>query len=419
MEKKKKLFVHLYGKSTGILFQTNMGKMQFQYLPEAEQALSLSMPFRQEPFDEVICEAYFGGLLPESELTRKAIGKQFGINYENSFSLLSAIGHECAGAVSIYQFGEPEELIDEVQGFVVEGIALSETELAKKIRELPQKPLFMAAKDMRISLAGVQDKAAVSVIDDKVTIPFSGHPTTHILKPAMPVYKDSVLNEYFCLKLAKSMGLMVPHAEIRQAEDLYFLLIERYDRKYLRSGKLHRIHQEDFCQALGIISTNKYQADGGPGFKESFGLLVNSKQPAVDRNQLLSYVIFNYLIGNSDAHGKNFSLLHQMDKQIRLAPLYDVMCTSVYSGITNKMAMKIASSYLPETLMPRHWEQFCESIGFSFPIFKEILQKQINILLNNAEVEYAKLRDYHSDTLSSVMKFIDKRCELLKRRFGY
>lgn len=81
MEKKKKLFVHLYGKSTGILFQTNMGKMQFQYLPEAEQALSLSMPFRQEPFDEVICEAYFGGLLPESELTRKAIGKQFGINY--------------------------------------------------------------------------------------------------------------------------------------------------------------------------------------------------------------------------------------------------------------------------------------------------------------------------------------------------
>jgi serine/threonine-protein kinase HipA len=389
----KALAVRLYGERIGLLEQTATGKMRFTYLAESARPLSIGMPVQPEPYDEVRTEAYFGGLLPESEMARKAIGKRYGVNYHNSFSLLKAIGYDCAGAVSLHPV---EELIqpENVKAFPLQGDVLSESALYQHIRELPQKPLFLGVDGLRLSLAGAQDKAAVCLIDNEVALPQNGCPTTHILKPVIQGFDGMVHNEYLCLRLAARIGLTVPHAEIRWAQDVPYLLIERYDR-IVRNHQVQRIHQEDFCQALGIVSARKYQSDGGPDFKACFDLLYNTTQPVKDRNALAALMVFNYLIGNMDAHGKNFSLLHrpmqgrsigasgQTDTEdfIELTPVYDVVCTRAYPDLAEKMAMKIGGYYEPEKILPRHWERQCKEMGYSYPALRETLHQQaMNIL---------------------------------------
>lgn len=300
--KNKQLSVRLHGEPLGILEQTLSGKMRFTYDSSASQAISVGMPIQTESYDDLRCEAYFGGLLPESEDARKAIAKRFGISYSNSFALLKAIGYDCAGAISMY---EVDDQISPQRNFPLEGKIVSENELYDHIKALPENPLFIDFEGLRLSLAGVQDKAAVCIINNQIALPDHGCPTTHILKPAIKRFEGIIENEYLCLKIASHIGLPVPSVEIRQVKDIQYLLIKRYDRK-IENNQVERIHQEDFCQALGIVSSRKYQNEGGPGFKECFDLLNNATQPAIDRNFLISAVIFNYLICNMDAHGKIF-----------------------------------------------------------------------------------------------------------------
>jgi serine/threonine-protein kinase HipA len=400
----KVLEVHLYGEPIGLLEQTLAGKMHFTYNPDAVRPISIGMPIQNEPYDEIHTEAYFGGLLPESEMAKKAIGKRYGVNYHNSFSLLKAIGYDCAGAVSLHAL---EELTQQqgVISFPLEGRVLSEQELYQHIRELPQKPLFLGVEGLRLSLAGAQDKAAVCLIDNEVALPQNGCPTTHILKPAIQGFDGMVHNEYLCLKLAQQIGLKVPFVEIRWAQDMPYLLIERYDR-IVQDNQVQRIHQEDFCQALGIVSSRKYQNDGGPDFKACFELLYNTTQPVKDRNALAALMIFNYLIGNMDAHGKNFSLLHSRrrvrakpgtfsaiytDNFIELTPVYDVVCTRAYPDLTEKMAMKIGGYYEWDKILPRHWERHCKEIGYSYPALRKLLHQQALIMLDAVQTERNQL----------------------------
>jgi serine/threonine-protein kinase HipA len=356
------LSIRLHGEPVGILEQKSTGKKAFTYDTNAFMAISASMPIRKEPYGEQSCEAYFGGLLPESGTTKQVIGKRFGVSPHNSFALLRAIGYDCAGAISCHAIDDPVV----PQRFVpLTGKIITEDELYEHIKELPKKPLFMDVPGLRLSLAGVQDKAAVCLINNQIALPENGCPTTHILKPASPHFDGIAENEYFVMKIAKRIGLSVPDVKLRKIKDITFLLIERYDR-HIKNNSIERIHQEDFCQALGVLSSRKYQNDEGPGFKDCFGLLNTTTQPAIDRNQLASVVIFNYLIGNMDAHGKNFSLLHHLTSNIRLAPFYDIVCTRAYQELTSKMAMKIGSKYEVDVVLPRHWKQLSEEISYRY-----------------------------------------------------
>jgi serine/threonine-protein kinase HipA len=170
-----------------------------------------------------------------------------------------------------------------------------------------------------------------------------------------------------------------------------------------------RIHQEDFCQALGIIATKKYQNEGGPSFKRCFDLLKKMTQPAIDRNLLTSALVFNYLIGNMDAHGKNFSLLHTTQHNVRLAPFYDIICTGVYPETTRKMAMKIGSQYEFDKVFPRHWEQLCKDTHLSYPGLKQILENQGELILTAAENEKNNLIQMgrHTNIIDKIIKIID------------
>lgn len=204
--------------------------------------------------------------------------------------------------------------------------------------------------------------------DAGYAIPLHGSPSTHILKPESARFPGLVDNEDYCLKLADSMGLSVCQAEPRQFGTHRCLQVLRYDRLF-QDRIIRRLHQEDFCQAIGIPSRIKYQNEGGADLAQSFALVRRaSASPAKDLLQLFHAVLFDYLIGNHDAHGKNFSLLYtplEEPLSIRLAPLYDLISTAAYPELTNKMAMKIGKSYHPLELRQRDWELYWEQIGFS------------------------------------------------------
>lgn len=368
---KKKLNVCLYGELVGELTQTASGEMTFTYSNQAENTISINMPIRTEPYNEVQTQAYFGGLLPESDVVRKIIAKRYGISPNNDFSLLKAIGYDCAGAISIHS----DENDKTGNDFPLDAKVISEDELYNHIVELPQKPLFIDVENLRLSLAGVHDKAAVCMIENQIALPLNGCPTTHILKPSSVHFPGLVENEFFCLELARRIGLTIPKVELRQIKNINFLLIERYDRSF-HNNHIQRIQQEDFCQALGVKSTRKYESEGGPSLKDCFDLLSKTELPAISRNMLMQAVVFNYLIYNMDAHSKNFSLLQTSKNKFNLAPFYDLVCTGIYEKLTKKMAMKIGKKKEVDYVKPEHWQQMCEEINFSYPAVVRIIKKQ-------------------------------------------
>jgi len=362
----RELAVWWDGRVTGSLGLDSNGDMQFAYDPEwlsepAAPALSFSLPKRREPFGRRECQPFFGGILPE-EGQRIAIARALGVSAENEFRLLEHLGGEVAGALTLLPAGEkpllpstaPPDLLDDAH-------------LLQLLDRLPIRPMLAGEGGLRLSLAGAQSKLPVLVIDGEVALPAPGQPTSHILKPPIARFEGTTENEFFCMTLAAVIGLDVAPVEMRMVEGRSFLLIERYDRTRDATGHLKRLHQEDFAQALGIPSQRKYASEGGPTFANSFGLLRRgATRPARDILKLLDAAIFNLIIGNADAHAKNFSLLHR-DGAIVLAPLYDLLSTVVYPDLSPKLAMKIAGKATLDEIEPRHWGNFAGEVGLAVP----------------------------------------------------
>ena len=402
----KSLSVRLHGKEVGILSLVN-GKMEFLYNKDAENPISLSLPIQEAPFKEKACRAFFGGLLPENPNMREVLAKKFNININDDFKLLEAIGHDCAGAIS---FHSPNEPIKEDAIYKLSGTVLTNEELKKLIEELPYRPYM----GKRLSLAGAQEKTAICVYEDKFILPDDNVPTTHILKTALPKYIQSIQNEYICMKAAKKIGLKVANAEIKKIDDLEFLLVERFDR-YKGNGLfdptgndktpyLERILQEDFAQALGIQSRDKYKIT----FKDCLKVLNQTQAPAVEKKEFVKQVVFNYLIGNTDAHGKNFSIYWFFNK-INLTPAYDLLNSSIYD-CDQRIAMKIGKAKYYADVTAKDWELFAQDLDVSPKVvFAELERQKIllpTILENivkemDCEVGYMIL-DYVTKTINNV-----------------
>jgi serine/threonine-protein kinase HipA len=401
----KILDVYLHNNFVGHLVQDKHGQMLFTYseswLTNSDaMPLSQSLPLRKEAFKQKQCRGYFAGILPE-EGKRDIIARNLGISVGNDFALLKEIGGECAGAVIFLPAGEQ---LDNHAGKYKQ---LTEQELANIIQELPIKPLMAGKDGIRLSLAGAQDKIAVYIENNKIFIPIDGALSTHIIKPAHQRFQGLIFNEYICLKLAKLSGLHVANAEVASVKGMNYLLIERFDRKINKDGKKVRLHQEDFCQALGIISEMKYEAEGGPNLKTCFNLVRKiSSRPAIDLQRLLDAVIFNFLVGNNDAHGKNFSFLYFSKDDVRLAPLYDIISTAYYPELSNKMAMKIGGEYIAERVRPNHFGKLAIDTGLAKPRVKERIVDLTKIVLNNlAQIEV-------DNTIVEEIKILVKtRCE--------
>jgi serine/threonine-protein kinase HipA len=411
----RELSVWLFDQRVGALGLVD-GRLSFQYSPDwlvqaGAVALSHALPLQAAAFDDRHARPFFAGLLPEGQL-RRLIAQQFQVSTQNDFALLDHIGGECAGAVSLLAPGTARPALEGDAGVRW----LSDEALAHLLDELPQRPMMAGQDGLRLSLAGAQDKLPVVFDGVRVGLPLRGTPSSHILKPAIRSLEDTVSNEGFCMALAGAMQLKPALTEVRSVLGRRFLLVERYDRAVEAQGQLQRLHQEDFCQALGVVPELKYQNEGGPDLPQCFELvrrLTRLSAPQVLR--LIDAVVFNALIGNHDAHAKNFSVLYAGPSPV-LAPLYDVLSTAIYPTLTPKMAMKLGSKYKFSEVQTQHWDQFADAVGLG----KAPARKRVLALAKALPTQARALQMSPGfagvAVVDQIVKLIDQRCALTIKR---
>jgi serine/threonine-protein kinase HipA len=413
------LDVYLYDELAGHLIQDDGGQMVFDYVEgwlekPGATPLSQSLPLRRGRFTRKECRGFFAGILPE-ESKREIIARNLGISARNDYAMLEQIGGECAGAVTFIPAGEA--LPERHYGYR----KLTPEELAAILKELPRRPLLAGEEGIRLSLAGAQDKIAVRIEGGDICLPLGGAPSTHILKPAVERFEGCVSNESLCMKLAASAGLPAAAVETRTVGGVDYLLMKRYDRTHRKvpvgEPVLERLHQEDFCQAQGIVSETKYQKEGGPSLKQCFGLLREvSSTPVIDLARLLDAVIYNYLVGNNDAHGKNFSLLYHgvgtESMEVRLAPLYDIVCTVYYPELSRDMAMKIGGEYSSDKVKPKDFEILADEAGLA----KALVKRRVPELADTVIASLGRVEIIHP-VAEAVAALIKKRCENVQSSF--
>lgn len=415
----RELAVWLFAERVGTLALI-AGRLTFRYAPDwlsrpEAVTLSRSLPLQAEPFDDHRTRPFFAGLLPEGQL-RRLIARQVQVSSQNDFALLDHIGGECAGAVTLVAPGQ--SLSRPEQGNDVRW--LSDEQIVDILDELPHRPMLAGKDGLRLSLAGAQDKLPVVFDGARIGLPRNGAPSSHILKPAIHTLADTVTNEGFCLALAEAMQLKPAKSQVRSVLGRQFLLVERYDRVVDTQGQRQRLHQEDFCQALGVVPEMKYQNEGGPDLAQCFDLVRHVTRPSAPQIlRLLDIVIFNALIGNHDAHAKNFSLLTAKATPV-LAPLYDVLSTAVYPTLTPRMAMKIGSKYKFSEVQAAHWDQFAQAAGLG----KAQARKRIVAIAKSLpsaarELQSDPARGFTSyDVVEQIVTLIEQRCALTVRRLS-
>ena len=276
---------------------------------------------------------FLDGLLPEGQ-SRLAVAKDFDLLASDTYGLIRAIGRDCAGAVVIQPAVEPPPRPPST----LRAEALSDADIETLVANLSTAPLGVDGR-VRLSLGGVQEKLLLTKMPDgSWGRPVDGTPSTHILKPEIARFEKSVENEAFCMRFARHLGLSVAPVHVSAIGSRTLLVVERYDRIVGLDGSVERIHQEDFCQATGTSPERKYEENGGPSLRRIAALLQAASTPD-ELDNFLRAVTTNVLIGNGDAHAKNFSLLHHASGALTLAPQYDLLCTLLYGD--DRLAMYI------------------------------------------------------------------------------
>ena len=341
--------------------------------------ISLTMPFEQASFGPEVLLSWLQNLLPEGDPLR-VIGRITGISRDDILALALRIGRDTAGALSI---GQPRE--GERPGYVP---VPDDAALGRIIAELPSKPFLVGEEGVSMSLAGVQEKLPVTVLDGRISIPRDGAASTHILKPDARELPGSVWNEALCMVLARRVGLSAAPVTTGRIGERAYLLVERYDR-IREDGVVRRIHQEDFCQALGRAAGEKYENNQtgrkGPGIVDFFGLARRLAPGQV--SPLLDAVAFNILVGNVDSHAKNYSILFPFNalERPRLAPLYDLMSGPAWERVTQNHAQAIGGERNGRQVQGKHWQRMAQSAG----IGPSLTLRRVRSLAENIEHELA------------------------------
>jgi serine/threonine-protein kinase HipA len=323
----------------GELSQDRYGTICFQYHREyvanVHRPISISMPVCNEIYYGNEAHAYFTGLLPEEDVLT-ATANIIGTSRLNYFKLLTELGKEPIGAIKI-----GDNMLTEPPSY--EEISIEELNNII-LRNEPLLGTLYKEKELRLSLAGAQSKTGLFYSDRQYYVPKNGSPSNIIVKHTNNNFPDLVYNEYACMKIANAIGINTPNIRLESTSTQPLYIIERYDRNF-RDKFVQRIHQEDFCQSLGIMSQNKYEADGGPSFAACIGLLRKSATvPVVEINRFISLFLFNLIVGNKDAHGKNYSIIFDKSKK-ELSPAYDILSTTYYPMLSEKMSMSINGKF--------------------------------------------------------------------------
>lgn len=390
-------------------------QIAFSYDPawaKAKDAFPIStlMPLDQERHDPSITYPWFLNLLPEGGALN-AVGNLLGINELDVFGMLAEMGRDLPGALDIRPSGLTD--IDLRPRYR----PLDDAELADAIRRLPERPLLVGEDGVHMSVAGAQDKLpVVRFKDGKLGLALDGAASTHILKPRNKNFLASVENEAFCLRLAAAVKLQVAKASVHKVEDIEYLLVERYDRRIV-AGRVQRIHQEDLCQAAGYPPYLKYEWNKqvqkhGPSLKSCMDLLSKTGAPALNKVRFFEYMLFNILVGNVDAHSKNYSILIAEGGRAAMAPLYDIMNGDIYPNVTRNLAMKIATKQRGGHIYGRHWDRFAEENGLSPRLVRRRVETLSKAVLDAipAVVEEMERSVLNSRVYSEIGGYVSAYC---------
>ncbi len=368
----------------GELTRTRSGLL-FRYDPswldqDGAFPLSLSLPLRSQPYGGDGLTNVLDNLLPDDLRVRQAVARQVGAVRPDVYGLLEAIGRDCVGAL---QFLPPHEA--GWQGGQPDGVPISEEEIAELLLSLDVRPLGVT-KDpgFRISVAGAQAKTSLLLLKGRWYLPRGPTPSTHLLKPpigrsgAAEDLSNGVENEFLCLQLVRALDVPAAVAQIEDFAGTKALVVERFDRERTTSG-IRRRPQEDLCQALGLPSSAKYEADGGPGAIDLLEFLYASDEPLLDRERLFRALFVFWLLGATDAHAKNLSVELGPGASFRLTPVYDVMSLepSVRSGGLRqqdyRMAIAIGDNrhHRVNDIVPRHFVQTANRAGIDETLARE------------------------------------------------
>lgn len=325
-------------------------------------SLSTRLRRRIEPHRGPELLYWLQNLLPEGDAAT-TIGRASGTAVGDVLGMFSEIGRDTAGALRFAARKSNPTLARPQQ--------LTERRIAGLIEGLPQRPLGFGRRGVRLSLPGVQPKLGLAGRSDALELPVGDRPSTFILKPALPGFWGPAHNEAFCLALARAAKIDACHAEVRQFGDHVALLVTRYDRTG-EGNEVQRVHQEDFCQALGVPPSRKYERNQagmrGPSAVEALRLIgevVDVRPPAAARIAFLEALVFNVMIQNTDAHAKNYSLLIHAGDKVDLAPLYDLVSAYPYTTLTRNLAMAIDSQRRGDHIAGRHWQRLARDAGMS------------------------------------------------------
>ncbi len=364
--------------------------------------LSLALPVSERRYAQGVVSAFLDGLLPEGE-ARRSIARDVGVRADDTYDLIAELGRDCAGAVVIAPAEEPAPPTPTT----VTAEALTADEVGTLVSNLRSAPLGAGGR-VRISLAGVQEKLVLTRMPGgEWGRPVDGTPSMHILKPEIAAYPNTVENEAFCMRIAQHLGLDVAGVETAEFAKRKLLVVERFDRTVSADGAVTRIHQEDFCQATGTPPETKYEQDGGPSLQRIAGILQSVAAPE-SLERLLQAVTLNALIGNGDAHAKNFSLLHHSSGALTLAPLYDLMCTLHYGD--NRLAMYIDTVQRTDRVTAQRIALEAVQWGMS----RQRASATIDELLNRAPDALAAARDETAGLPDAVFATVARQLQQLR-----
>lgn len=407
------LDVYFRNKKVGVLREKN-SRLSFKYLPEATEAISVNLPLQEGFFDDKTTRGFFDNLLPEGDM-REAVARLKQVSSRNPYALLREIGGECAGAVALY----PQGVIPAVEADILNPI--SEDKIADILNKQATQPL-LTGENIRLSLAGAQQKMAVFMLPKfgckpNIYLPSGKYVSTHIIKPQSLYFPNIIFNEHFCMQLARYIGLPAACSSIMRFNDIEAYVVRRFDRIYnVKDKDIKRIHQEDFCQGLGMPN-RKYQKEGGPSIKICFNFI---KDKDFDKKVyfqilLLKTVIFNFIIGNSDAHGKNFSFLHT-EKGYIMSPLYDLVSTQVYEALSTDMAMSIGGEYNPDRISKSNFVSLAKDLNISASMLLKHVDDVVNSIQKAAPI---LLQQFHEKSwnipeIEKLSEIINKRIDQLR-----
>lgn len=413
------LNVFLNGRLVGVLRRESTGAIDYRYAREWLEwhgafPVSLSLQLREDRYIGAPVLNVFDNLLPDSEPMRRRIAERVGAGGADAFSLLSALGHDCVGALQFLPEG-----VDPGPAGDVGGNALTDDAVADLIANLAVAPLGLGEDtDFRISIAGAQEKTALLRKQGKWFKPSGTAATTHILKPQIGRLpngidlSNSVENEYICLKLLAAFGIPAASAEIADFGERRTLVVERFDRRWTSDGRLLRLPQEDMCQALSVPPTRKYQSDGGPGMIAIIDLLKGSDRPEEDIATFMRSCILFWLLGATDGHAKNFSIFIGPGGRFHMTPVYDVLTAqpSLDGGQIQRRQFRLAMSvgdnnhYAVAEIVPRHFIQTAERAGISARAVASLFDELADTETATADAVFSSMPSGFPDVLMTSLR---------------